>query len=243
MFRRRGYRMIQPRFQLRGAGLVTGTPVGTHVSPASDRLHFQAGKRPQIFRIDVGDGPEFESVSNPMRNIVSVLGEAFYRRAAAGFSRPDEYIDNVSIALVDHRCYFPAIEIVQPTSNQGESVLGEIVNGWGEFELSVEPGFDGVLIGRRDIEQVRGQQGANVTGDHVLSKRLAARAIGHATLIQENQADHRHDCRRQGQWNREPWKNKSALGPLLYTRIRQAEEQIGSSREAFPEPQIELVDY
>jgi hypothetical protein len=39
----------------------------------------------------------------------------------------------------------------------------EVLNPWREFELSLEPGFDRVLIGRRNIEKVGGKQGANMT--------------------------------------------------------------------------------
>jgi hypothetical protein len=55
-----------------------------------------------------------------------------------------------------------------------------------------------VLIGRTDIEKVGGKQGANMTGDHFLRERFAARAIKYSTLIQENQSEHNGDCCRQG---------------------------------------------
>ena len=108
------------------------------------------------------------------------------------------------ITLVDERRYLPTIEIIQTTSDQAEAVVGKILNRRGEFKLSVEPGFNRMLIGRRHIEQVSGKQGANVTGDHFLCERVAARAIKCCTLIKENQPEHNGERRRQGQWNGEP---------------------------------------
>jgi hypothetical protein len=78
------------------------------------------------------------------------------------------------------------------------------LNWWGEFELSVKPRLNRMLIGRRNIEKVRGEQGANVTGDHFLCERVVARAIKCGSLIEENQPEHNGERRRQGQWNGEP---------------------------------------
>ena len=101
-------------------------------------------------------------------------------------------------ALVDQCRDLPTVEVIQTSSGQTETVFGKIVNGWRELKLSIEPGFDRMLIGRRDIEQVSGQQGANVTGNHLLGERVAARAIKHPSLIQKNQPEHDGDRCRQG---------------------------------------------
>jgi hypothetical protein len=54
-----------------------------------------------------------------------------------------------------------------------------------------------MLIGRRDIEKVSGKQGANMIGDYLLYERVAARAIEHPPLIQEQQTDHDGESRSQ----------------------------------------------
>ena len=132
-----------------------------------------------------------------MQNIIAVPCETLHGFSAAGFRWGDEQIDNMLIALVDERRYFPTIQIIQPTSDQTEALGREILNRWREFKLSVKPGFDRMLIGRRDIEKVSGKQGANMIGDYFLYERVAARAIEHPPLIQEQQTDHDGESRSQ----------------------------------------------
>ena len=55
-----------------------------------------------------------------------------------------------------------------------------------------------MLIGRRNIEKVSGEQGANVTGDHLLYERVATRVIEHSPLIYEHQPEHNGERRSQG---------------------------------------------
>src|ERR1700730_928171 len=167
-------------------------------------LYLQIRKSPQIAVNHVGDSPEFESITNPMQNMIAVFGETLRGCIAVRFRRPNEQVDKMLITLVDERRYLPAIYIIQPTSDQAEAAVREILNWWGEFELSVKPRLNRMLIGRRNIEKVRGEQGANVTGDHFLCERVVARAIKCGSLIEENQPEHNGERRRQGQWNGEP---------------------------------------
>src|SRR6516162_10125382 len=94
------------------------------------------------------------------------------------------------VALVDECRCFPTVDVIQPASDQTEALGREILDRRREFELSVEPRFDRMLIGRRNIEKVSGKQGANVTGDYFLDKRVSARALGHSPLIQQRQSEH-----------------------------------------------------
>ena len=121
-----------------------------HDSSATLRLsllHFEIRKSSQVSRIHVRDGPEFESIAVPMQNIIAVLCETLRGFSATGFRGKYEQIDNMFITLVDERRNFPTIYVIQPASDQTEAVIGEILNRRGEFELSVEPGFDRMLIG------------------------------------------------------------------------------------------------
>ena len=92
-----------------------------------------------------------------MRNIIAVFTEIFRGCVVTRFRRPDKQVNNMSIALVDQCSYVLPIQIIQPASDQAEAAVGKIVNGRREFKLSVEPGFDRVLVGRRNIEKVSGQ--------------------------------------------------------------------------------------
>jgi hypothetical protein len=133
-----------------------------------------------------------------MQNIIAVVCETLHGFSATGIRRRNEQIDNMFIALVDERRYFPTMYVIQPTSDQTEALGREILNRWRESELSVEPRFDRMLIGRGDIEKVSGKQGANMIGDYFLYECALARAIEHPPLIQEQQSDHDGDSRSQG---------------------------------------------
>ena len=133
-----------------------------------------------------------------MQNVIAVLSETLRRRIAARFRRPDEQVDDMFITLVDERRHFPTIDVIQAASDQGKAAIGKILYRRGEFELSVEPGFDRMLIRRRNIEKVSGEQGANVTGNNFLYEWTAARAVEHSPLIQEHQPKHNADRRSQG---------------------------------------------
>ena len=89
-------------------------------------LHFQIRKSPQVPRIHVRDGPEFESIAIPMQNIIAVLGETLHGFSGTGFRGRDEQIDNMFITLVDERSDFATIYIIQPATGQTEAAIGEI---------------------------------------------------------------------------------------------------------------------
>jgi len=55
-----------------------------------------------------------------------------------------------------------------------------------------------MLIGRRNVEKVSGEQGANVTGDYFLYDSVAARPIEDFPLIQEHQSEHNGERSSQG---------------------------------------------
>src|SRR5271157_4950663 len=158
----------------------------SHNSCGLGLLHFQTRKSPQIYRIHVRDSPEFESIMLPVQDVIAIFDKTLPGCTAARFRRPDEQVDNMLITLVDERRYFPTIQIIQTASNQAETMFREILNRRGEFKLSVEPGFNRMLIGRRHIEEVCGEQGAKVTGHHFVCEGVALRAIECCTLIEEN---------------------------------------------------------
>ncbi|MBV8173339.1 MAG: hypothetical protein JO151_02095 [Verrucomicrobia bacterium] len=47
-----------------------------------------------------------------MQNIITVLGRALHGFSATGFRGRDEQIDNMLVAVVDERRYFPAIYVI-----------------------------------------------------------------------------------------------------------------------------------
>ena len=67
----------------------------TLLSPVLRLLHSQTCKSSQVFRTDVGDRPECESIAFPMQNIIAVRGETFRGCGPARFQRPDKQVNNM----------------------------------------------------------------------------------------------------------------------------------------------------
>src|SRR5580698_6820510 len=65
------------------------------LSPTSRRLPFQICENLQILRIHVGDGPEGESITIPMGNLVAILGKTFRDFVATRFRGPDKQVNNM----------------------------------------------------------------------------------------------------------------------------------------------------
>jgi len=47
-----------------------------------------------------------------------------------------------------------AVEVVEAAANEGKSFRCEIAHFWREIHLPIEPRFDRVLVGRRDVDQM-----------------------------------------------------------------------------------------
>src|SRR5262249_40365362 len=140
-------------------------------------LHFQFCKVSEILGVYIRDQPEFESAPSPMYNVITILGVGLRCRAAVRFRRPDKQVNHMFVTLVDHGRYLAPIDKIQTPSDQAEAVLSKILNGRGKFEFSGEPRLDGMLISRRDIEKVSGQQRAHMIGDDLCFEPVAGRAI------------------------------------------------------------------
>jgi len=65
------------------------------LSPVLRLLHFQNRKSFQVLRTDVGDSPEFESVTFPVQNVIAILSEAFRGSVPGSFQRPDKQVNNM----------------------------------------------------------------------------------------------------------------------------------------------------
>ena len=71
---------------------------------------------------------------------------------------PQKNVDDVLPATVHQRRDLSSMEIVEPSAEQRVTASREIMDRRRKIELAVEPGLDGVLVGRHDIVQVAGHE-------------------------------------------------------------------------------------
>src|SRR5580704_12177327 len=103
----------------------------------------------------------------------------------------------------------PAVEIVEPPADQGETLRGEIDHRRREIELAVEPRLDRVLVGGLHVGEVLALQRAHVCGHNVAEHAIL--------LVAANDADH-HARRHRGR-ERSPhhkaFEHRTAIGGAL----------------------------
>jgi hypothetical protein len=109
-----------------------------------------------------------------------------------------ENVDHVLAMLIHERRNRSAIDIVETTADERESVLREIGHRGREIQLAIEPRFDRVLIGRADVHQMRHNQRSHMTGDHFARKKLVS---GWSNRVRgDSKREHRADCHRYREW-------------------------------------------
>src|SRR5581483_1013951 len=70
--------------------------------------------------------------------------------------------------LIDENRSRMTRNIVEPASFKRKALITEILDGRCEIDLSVKPGYDVMLIGRCDIEQMARLQGADMSIDNCI---------------------------------------------------------------------------
>src|SRR5205085_5197447 len=83
--------------------------------------------------------------------------------------RPDEQVDDVLPASVDDSRHRTAVDHVETSAREYESLLGEIAHGNGEVDLSLEPRLDRVLVRGDDVRQVLGLKRSDVRIDDLVA--------------------------------------------------------------------------
>src|SRR5271156_1640042 len=69
-------------------------------------------------------------------------------------------------AAIDQSSDGTAVNYVDAAALQGETLIGEILDGRRKIKLAVEPGFYGVLIGRDNIDEMAGLERAQMSVDN-----------------------------------------------------------------------------
>src|SRR6202011_3137066 len=110
-----------------------------------------------------------------MKEAVSTAGDERGRGVAIRWGGCDEQIDRVLVSLINERDNRFAIEIIESASGQWETFAGEIAHRRREIDFAVEPRFHGVLVGRGNIDKMRGEKRAHVIANDLISNRVAGR--------------------------------------------------------------------
>ena len=66
---------------------------------------------------------------------------------------------------IDQGCDRSAADHIDAAADQGKTLIGEIDHARSIGDTTVEPGLDGMAIGRSDIEGLRRHQRAHMAGD------------------------------------------------------------------------------
>ena len=72
---------------------------------------------------------------------------------------------------VDQRRDRPAVEIVDAAAQEHRAGQLQLADRRREVELRRQPGLDGVMVGRRDVDQMLAERRAHVAGDDVVEQR------------------------------------------------------------------------
>src|SRR5579862_589753 len=133
---------------------------------AVERVHELA----ELRRVEVGDGPELHAVVAPVDGVVAAFARhrhGFQRRPrTSGGPRVD--VDHVLPPPVDERGHRASAQRVHPASGQREARAVQERHLRRKVHPAVEPGLHGMLVGRDDVGEVAGHQGAYVLLDHVV---------------------------------------------------------------------------
>ena len=113
--------------------------------------------------IEVGGGSKLEAVPRPGNNVVSLNRVSLDWRCAIVSGGPDVEIDDVESSMIDEHRHLAFVEVIQSAAHERVALRGKVLNWGRELQLSVEPGLDGVLIGRNDVHQVIRHQGTHVS--------------------------------------------------------------------------------
>ena len=107
----------------------------------------------ELRRGSIRDSPVAQPATRPVQQAVPSHCERSAGRLT-GRSAPDEQIYRVQAPTVRQHRGGVTSHVIESSAEQRESLVGEIVNGWGDIGLASELRLDGVPVSRLDIHEV-----------------------------------------------------------------------------------------
>src|SRR5437016_9299075 len=135
----------------------------------------------KLFRIDVADGKELETLRTPAADVKSrhrlglcpvTFGASYLR---------DEEIDHMRAASVDDRSDSLAVDVVEPAAEQREALRRQVHDRRCDIDLAVEPWFHRMLVARLHVGEV-----VTLKRAHMRRRDVAKHAL---VLIRSNDCD------------------------------------------------------
>src|SRR5262249_22023712 len=99
--------------------------------------------------------PDFEAAFGPVTQVEAVELLGLGCRCAFALRRPDEHFDGVAAGLVDEHGGGTRVDRIDAAAFEHVTVRVEVFDGRGEVARAGEPGFEGVVVGGDDVDQMR----------------------------------------------------------------------------------------
>jgi hypothetical protein len=132
----------------------------------------QASEFGQLVGLQIGDGPEVQTCFRPMSQVIAALRKHLHAALGTFDGRPHEQIDDMLPMTLDEGGGGTAVEKIDPAAGQREALILEIRHGRREIGPALEPRFEGVLVGRCDVEQMIRQQRPGMVGRDFLRQAV-----------------------------------------------------------------------
>ena len=116
----------------------------------------KTGELFQFSFVEVGHRPISHVAMHPRKKIVPATRERDGRAVSTPNRWRDEEVNRVFVSLINERDHPLAVEIIESAANEREAVERKIVHIRREIDFAIEPGFDCVLVGRSNIDQMGG---------------------------------------------------------------------------------------
>ena len=104
------------------------------------------GELAKLFGVQIGDSPVIHLTAGPMDEIVTSARQRRRLENTIRRSRNDEQINWMFVPFINERDHGLAVEIIQSSPDQRESVSSEIANFRSEIDFAIEPRLYRVLI-------------------------------------------------------------------------------------------------
>src|SRR5260221_7078455 len=135
----------------------------------------------QLFRIDVADGKELETLCTPAFDVEALHRLELRPVTFGGSSLRDEEIDHMHAAPIDDRRDGLPVDVVEPPAEQREALRRQVDDWRCDIDLAVEPWFHRMLVARLHVGEVVALKRAHMRRRHVGKHALV--------LIRSNDGD------------------------------------------------------
>src|SRR6266496_3999476 len=126
----------------------------------------------QLFRIDVADSKEFETLRTPAPDVETLHRVELRPVTFGGSSLRDEEIDHMRTAPINDRSDGLAVDVVEPPTEQREALRCQVHDRRCNVHLAIEPWSHRMLVARLHVGEVVTLKRAHMRRRHVAKHPL-----------------------------------------------------------------------